>query len=92
MKKISITFTREGMEIGGVTGKFRQFPGQGYVRWIKKKELEQMIDQRRLLPTIAYAENFEAAMLFLASQNGWEATVKKSGRWQIIPQDDIVGA
>ena len=91
MKTISITFTRGGVEIGGVTGKLRQFPGQGYVRWRKKKDLEQMIRPLPLpFPTIGYAEGFERSMLHLATLLDAKATIKKSGRWQIIPQDDLL--
>jgi len=92
MKKITITFSQAGREIGSVTGEFEGLPGPGRISWSGAEEIERHLSSpyKAPLPIDHYAETFQDAMLGLAAHHKWQADVKTSGAWKEYSQADIV--
>lgn len=93
MKKITITFTQAGREIGSAIGEFESLPGPGRLTWTGKDEIERHLSApyKAPLPIDHYAETFQDAMLGIAGHHKWEALVTTTGEWTEYSQDDIIG-
>ena len=88
MKTITGIYKINGEEIGSLTGKFRQFPGEGPLTWTNEEQIARRLNFS--LSTIGYAENFRPMIQHVGKLLGAETTVSESGDWEMIPQDDLI--
>jgi hypothetical protein len=88
MKTITAIYRINGKEIGSLSGKFRQFPGEGPLTWGNPIELERRLKLPLLM--IGDAMNFRQMVEHVGKLLGAETTVNESGDWEEIPQDDLI--
>lgn len=88
MKTITAIYKVNGEEIGSLTGKFRQFPGEGPLTWANAAELERRLKLPLLM--IGDSMNFHQMVDHVGKLLGAETSVKESGTWEEIPQDDLI--